>query len=248
MRLSKIPMPLLIAALVATTVVVIHLQLTVVPVPVVADGNYTGTLVAGSPYLWRGAASEIGITSNATIRMTYMPVGHVVYLSGPLSNASLGPDRWLIYANCRGPILVEKVTSPGGATRYYVFKLVNVSKVNGLSVFVPQPFDATELLNQKEINATRVYTGASEVWRIVRVYTNGTHILLDYAPLNQTSTRGTFVHQLPPAMNGTAFRITSRGYGVSYTVNNVSVSVYVMPYQHIVIVPINNARVSITVK
>ena len=263
MQLTKIPMPLLIAALVATTAVVIYLQLTVVPVPAVADPNYTVTLVKGSPYLWRGAASEINITSNATIRLAYMPVAHVVYVNGPLTNTSLGGGKWLIHTcelvpsltmSTSGsavlvcePLLVEKTTRPGGDTYYFVFKLVNTTKVNGLSVLVPQPFDVADTLSKKAINAIRAHTGASEAWRIVRVYTNGTHITLDYAKLNETRVYGSFIYPLS-AIETTSIKITSSGYGVSYKVNATTVSAYLMPYQHIVIVPNATARVTIVVK
>ncbi len=246
MWLSKIPMPLLIAAFVATTAVVIFLNLTVVSVPVVADPNFTGTLVKGSPYLWRGAASEITVASNASIKLTHMPVFHVVYVNGPLSNASLGGNRWLIFLNGGRPILVERVTTPNGNTRQYLLKLVNVSKVNGLTVLVPQTFGASEVLTTNEVQAIRAYTGDIGL-RVVNIYTNGTHIMLDVAPHNTTTTT-THHFRLPPAVNTTSAKITSSGHGVSYKVGNTTVTAYIMPYQHIVIVPSANARVTISAK
>jgi hypothetical protein len=248
MRLSKIPVPLLIAALVATTAVVIYLQLSVVPVPVVADPNFTSTLVAGTPYLWRGAASEITISSNTTIKVTYMPVAHVIYVNGPLSNASLGSGRWLIYLTGGRPILVEKLAISADATDYFAFKLVNVTKVGGLSVLVPQTFDVADILSENEANAVSANTGAGSVWRVVRIYTNGTHISLDYAGQYNTSVQGTLVYSLPPAVDVTSTKITSSGYGVSYIVNSTTVSAYLMPYQHIVIIPKANAEVTIVAK
>jgi hypothetical protein len=243
MALSKIPMPLLIAAFVATTAVVIYLRLTVVSVPVVADPNFTGTLIKGSPYLWRGAASEINVVSNATIKLAHMPVFHVVYINGPLSNASLGAGRWLIYLSGGRPILVERVATPNGNTYQYLLKLVNVSKVNGLTVLVPQTFGASETLTAAEAQAISTHTGAVG-WRVVNIYTNGTHIMLDVAPHN-SNTGSTHYFRLPPAVATTSAKITSSGYGVSYKVGNITVSAYIMPYQHIVIVP--NATASLHV-
>ncbi len=247
MRFSKIPLPMLLAALVATTAVVVYLQLSVVSVPVVADPNFTTTLVAGTPYLWRGAASEFTIASNATIQLTYMPVAHVIYLNGPLGNASLS-GAWLIYLRGGRPLLVEKIVKPDGTSDYFVFKLVNVTKVGGLSVLVPQKFDVTDTLTNREFNAISTYTGAGGVWRVVNIYTNGTHIALDVSDQYNTSVQGTFYYRLPPAVDTTSTKITSSGYGVSYVVNSTTVSAYLMPYQHIVIIPKANARVTIVAK
>jgi len=245
MRLSKIPVPLLIAALVATTAVVVYLQLSIVPAPPVADPNFTGTLVKGSPYLWRASASEIIISSNATLKVTYMPLFHVIYINGPLSNASLGENKWMIYYGNKA-ILVERVTTPDGTTYQYLLKLVNVSKVNGLTVLVPQTFSAYETLTD-EAKVIQAITGRIGL-RVVNVYTNGTHIALDVAAHNSTTVLGTHYFRLPPAIETTSTRITSSGYGVSYKVGDVTVSAYVMPYQFIVIVPNATARVTITVK
>ncbi len=246
MRLTKIPLPLLIAALVVTTAVVIHLQLTVVSAPPVVDSNFTGTLVKGSPYLWRGAASEISITSNATIQVTYMPVAHVVYLNGPFGNVSFGRGIWMIYLT--RPLLIEKVAKPDGTACYFVFRLVNVSKVNGLTVLVPEKFRVDDTLTHNEFTAITAYTGANRVCRVVNIYTNGTHIMLDVAPHNSTSYTTTHHFKLPPAVATTSTKITSTGYGVSYKVGNITVSAYVMPYQHVVIIPNATARVTITVR
>jgi len=246
MQLTKIPMPLIIAAFVATTSVVILLQLTVVPAPPVADANFTGTLVKGSPYLWRGAASEISISSNATLKLTHMPLFHVIYINGPLSNASLGDNRWMIYLRCR-TILVERVTTPDGTTHQYLLKLVNASKVNGLTVLVPQTFGVSETITDDEARAIQAITGRIGL-RVVNVYTNGTHIALNVAPHNSTTGPTTHYFRLPPALETTSTRITSSGYGVSYKVNATTVTAYLMPYLHIVIVPNATARVAIVVK
>ncbi len=248
MRLSKIPLPLLIAALVATTAVVVYLQLSVVQAPVVADGNFSTTLVAGTPYLWRGTASEISISSNATIKVAYMPVGHVVYINGPLGNSSLGADKWLIYLRGGRPLLVERVSYPNGYSAHHVFKLVNVSKVGSLTVFVPNAFDLSDTLTDREYNAMLANGVGSSVYRVVQVTTNGTHIELRLGNARDANINHTVFVRLPPASEVTFTRITSSGYGVSYVVNSTTVSAYLMPYHHIVITPNANARVVITVR
>jgi hypothetical protein len=227
----------------------ILLNLTVVPVPaVVEDRNFTGVLVKGSPYLFRAAASEITITANATIKVTYMPLFRVVYLNGPFSNASLGEGRWMIYTNCKRVMLLERLSTANGPV-YYLVKLINVTKYNGLTVLALKTFDMHECVCQSEAQAIKAFAGANTVYRVVDIYTNGTHIMLDVAPLNNTTSgRVTHYFKLPPAVNTTSFKITSSGYGVSYKVNNVTVSAYVMPYQHVVIIPEANVKVSIAAK
>jgi len=248
MRLSKIPIPLLIAALVATTAVVVYLQLSVVSVPVVADPNFTTTLVAGTPYMWRGAASEFDIASNATIKVTYMPMGHVIYLNGPLSNTTLGSGKWLIYLKGGRPLLVEKVTYPNGYSVFYVFKLVNMTKVNGLSVLVPNAFAVTDTLTGNEYTAILSNGANTPMYRVTQITTNGTHIMVQLGDPSLTQVDQTDYFQLPSAVDTTAIKITSSGFGVSYVVNGTTVSAYVMPYTHIVIVPHASAKVVITVK
>jgi hypothetical protein len=248
MQLSKIPVPLLIAALVATTAVVIYLQLSVVSVPVVADPNFTTTLIAGTPYMWRGAGSEFTIASNASIKLTYMPVAHVIYINGPLGNASLGGNAWLVYLKGGRPLLVEKLVKPDGIPGFFVFKLVNATKVGGLSVLVPQKFDVSDTLSTDEFTAILEHTGVEVVWRVVNIYTNGTHLALDISDQYNTVVQGTVFYTLPPAVDTTSTKITSSGYGVSYIVNATTVSAYLMPYQHVVIVPKANARVTITAR
>mgnify|MGYP000016906544 CR=1 FL=1 len=247
MQLSKIPVPLLIAAVVATTAVVIYLQLTVVSVPVVADANFTTNLVAGSPYLWRGAAAEITVTSNATVKLSHMPVFHVVHANGPIGNVSLGGGKWMVRFRCRG-LLVERVTVPGGGTYQYLIKLVNVSVVDGLTVYVPRPFTPTETIPEDEADAIGTITGIRGGLRVVNIHTNGTHIAIDVLPHNSTSSPATHYYRLPPPVATTNARITSRGFGVSYTIGSTTVSAYIMPYHHIVIVPNATARVTIAAR
>ncbi len=248
MSLNKLPVPLLIAALVATTAVVIYLQLTVVHAPVVADPNFTTTLVNGTPYLWRGAGSEISITSNATIKLTYMPIAHVVYVNGPLSNASLGDGRWLVYLKGGRPLLVTQMIGAGGTPAVFVFKLINMTKANELSVLVPQQFDVGDTLTQNEVGAINTFTRVTGPWRVVNIYTNGTHIGIDYANHTSATVVGTVFYKLPPAVETTSTSIPSSGYGVSYIYNGTTLSAYLLPYQYIVIVPKASAKVTITVK
>ena len=243
MRLGKIPMALLIAAVVSVTAVTVYLYISVIPIPVVADPNFTGTLVAGSPYLWRGAASTIQISSNATIQLSHMPVGYVLYANGPITNVTLGDRVWLIYLNGGRPLLVMFI---GG---YFVaFRLVNVSKVNGISVLVPRSFNLTDVLTNDEDYAISQFTNYPSPYRVTNVIANNTYIIVDIAFPRSASNYKSLYLKLPTPVSVTTATYNIAGYGVSYRVNGTTVSMYVAPYEHFVITPLYNARVTIVVK
>jgi len=243
MRLGKIPIALIIAAAVSFTAVTIYLYISVLPIPIVADPNFTGTLVAGSPYLWRGAASTFEISSNATIELTYMPVGYVIDVNGPLRNVTLGQGAWLIYLNGGRPLLVMVYNG------YLVaFKLVNMSKVNGVSVLVPQVFGMSDYLTYNEINAIEIYTGYAGVDRVTNVVANNTYITLELSLAQYTQVDTDIYLKLPTPVSVTSATYNVAGYGVSYKVNDTTVSMYVEPYEHFVITPLYNAQVTIVVK
>jgi hypothetical protein len=243
MRLGKVPMALIIAAAVSFTAVTVYLYISVIPIPVVADSNFTGTLVAGSAYLWRGSASTFEFSSNATIQLTYAPVGYVVSVNGPLSNITLGKGAWLIYLNGGRPLLVMYFDA------YLVaFKLVPVSSTNGVTVLVPQPFDMGDYLTDNELNAIETYTGVMSAYRVTNVVANNTYITLEFS-LSQYSHVYTYYDlQLPTPVSVTSATYHGTGYGVSYKVGNATVSAYVAPYEHFVITPLYNAQVTILVK
>jgi len=243
MRLSKIPVALVIAAMVSVTAVTIYLYLSLVPVPVVADPNFTGTLVAGSPYLWRGAASTIEISSNATIGVTYMPVGYVVAVNGPLTNATLGRGVWLVYLSGGRPLLVIM-------TNYtlYAFRLVDAFNVNGITVLVPQTFSATDYLTYQESEAIAAFTNILGAYRVTDVETNGTHIILQLSDSSDNSVWGYLYFRLPTPALVTTANYNFAGYGISHVVNGTTVSMYVEPYEYFVITPQYNAQVTIVAK
>jgi len=177
-----------------------------------------------------------------------MPIAHVIYLNGPLGNATLGDGKWLIYLKGGRPLLVERMPVPVEMTNLFVFRLVNVTKVNGLSVLVPQPFDVGDILTTSEEDAIKIYTNGTSPWRVVNINANATHIGIGYAYTNYNSVQGTIYYALPPAVGITSTKITSSGSGVSYVVNSTTVSAYLMPYEHFVIVPKASAKVTIVAK
>jgi len=243
----RIPIPFVMALIIATVAVTVYLYLTVIPVPAVADPNYTATLVAGSPYMWRGSAGSITFESNATIELTYRPLPYVVHLNGMPGNVSITKDVWIIYFKARGyPILY--VRDKGVTDWPLLFKLVNVTKIGDITVYVPRLFDLSETLTYAERDGIISVTGSSSVpLRVLDVSANSTHLIVHAAGDTYTTTYNFYV-QLPSPTVGTSMRTAFKGIGFTYMIGDVTYSGYAMPYVYFVITPQANAQVKIYVK
>ena len=244
----RIPIPFVMALIIATVAVTVYLYLTVIPVPAVADPNYTATLVAGSPYMWRGSAGSITFESNATIELTYRPLSYVIYLNGMPGNVSITKNLWIFYFKARGyPILY--VIDNGVAGPYpLLFKLVNITKIGDITVYVPRLFDLSETLTYAERDGIISVTGSSSVpLRVLDVSANSTHLIVHAAGDTYTTTYNFYV-QLPSPTVGTSMRTAFKGIGFTYMIGDVTYSGYAMPYVYFVITPQANAQVKIYVK
>jgi len=238
----RLPLPFILAVIVVATAVTIYLYITVVSVPAVADGNFTGTLVAGSNYLWRGSAGQIHFVSNATIALTYYPFGYVVHLNGLPGNVTLDANTKIFKFTTRSYLILYlyRLNTP------LLVKLVNVTKVNGISVFVPQLFAVSETLTPQERSALYAATGYGLHYRVVNVNTNGTHLIFAIAPDGSTSISNRYV-ALPTPIIGTDIMTSFSGIGFSYIIDE-TYSGYAMPYVYFVIIPQSNAQVRIYVR
>jgi len=239
----RLPLPFVLAVIVVATAVTIYLYITVVSVPVVADGNFTGTLVAGSNYLWRGSAGQIHFVSNATIALTYYPFGYVVHLNGVPGNVTLDENTKIFKFPTRSYLILYlyRLNTP------FLIKLVNATKINGISVFVPQMFGTTETLTPAERSALTASTGFLGHYRLVNVNTNGTHLIFAIAPDGGTSISNRYV-ALPTPIIGTDIMTSFSGIGFSYIISSETYSGYAMPYVYFVIRPQSNAQVRIYVR
>ena len=239
----RLPLPFVLAVIVVATAVTIYLYITVVSVPVVADGNFTGTLVAGSNYLWRGSAGQIHFVSNATIALTYYPFGYVVHLNGVPGNVTLDENTKIFKFPTRSYLILYlyRLNTP------FLIKLVNATKINGISVFVPQMFGTTETLTPAERSALTASTGLLGHYRLVNVNTNGTHLIFAIAPDGGTSISNRYV-ALPTPIIGTDIMTSFSGIGFSYIISSETYSGYAMPYVYFVIRPQSNAQVRIYVR
>jgi hypothetical protein len=239
----RVPAPFLLAVVVATAAVTIYLHLTVISVPAVGDGNFTGTLVAGSHYLWRGSAGTIDFESNETIGLTYYVFGYVVHLNGEPGNVTVNSNVRIFYFASRGyPILYVYNAE---AYRAFLFKLINAATIGGITVYVPQTFDQFETLTYAERDSIGVATGNYNPYRVVSVSTNGTHLIVFSAYSTSGYTTETDYLRLPSPTMGTNIRTTFNGIGFSYIIGSQTYSGYAMPYVYFVITPQANTQVRI---
>ncbi|MFZ8809325.1 MAG: hypothetical protein ACO2PN_14625 [Pyrobaculum sp.] len=238
----RMPIPFALAVVVATVAVTVYLYLTVISVPAVGDGNFTSTLVAGSHYLWRGSAGLIEFESNSTIELTYTSLPYVVHLNCMPGNVTINSNTMIFKLATRSyPILYIYDPYLGPV----LFKLVNITKIGDISVFVPQTFALTETLTSTERSALTARTGYGVHYRVVDVYTNGTHLILFMAyDTSSTPTLHGYI-RFPSATMGTFIRTSFTGIGFSYMLDGTPCSGYAMPYTYFLIKPQANTRVVI---
>lgn len=89
--MQRIPIPLVLAALVITAAVVVYLNISVNPLQITADGNATVALASGG-YIWKTSGGKVEITSNASL---------VIYAYDPPLLAIYAPNGTssLVYLN-----------------------------------------------------------------------------------------------------------------------------------------------------
>lgn len=154
--MRKIPIPLILAAIVATTAVTVILSLQVSSIPIVADPNFTGPIPAGNVALWKAAGfSQATFTPNASITVYGAPgvSGVVVYAPQGLPvNATLGRSVSGSFATVAivriryGTYIVTNLVGADNYNYYLVYKLVPTT-VSGLYT--------VDRVNTTEVNAVR---------------------------------------------------------------------------------------------
>jgi hypothetical protein len=259
MRISKLPIPLIIAAAALTGVAVIYVYLTAPPMPIHTDPNFTSPLFSNMVYLWRGAAFQYVLSADRTISVAYGPAYPLIYTTGPLTNITLGQQRYIVYPFGERPLYVERrmlMTQTGGTQRftyYLVYKLEDVtppnSSIPNLYMWLPKTFGPTEFLSQREVRAIEVVAGAVvSRYRVLNVVVNGTHIIYRIA----TVTRDYYMEfdvfdTLSSPISGTTIRVDNRPSSHAYTINDTTYSAMTLPYLFFSIVPTETTRVVIYV-
>jgi hypothetical protein len=257
MRISKLPIPLLVAAAALTGVAVIYVYLTAPPMPIHTDPNFTSPLFVGGVYLWRGAAFQYLLSADKIISVSHAPGYHLIYTNGPLTNITIGDRIWIVYLRGGRPLYVEKRWidwyPPDGRSGYWylVYKIEDVTPPNctipDLTMWLPQTFGPTEYLSQNEMDAImRILGNPWAVARVLAVEVNGTHIIYrtgyPYIDLQQQ-----LFARLSSPTTGTTIRVTNRPFGSSYTVNGTTFSATALPYQFFSISPSETTRLVIYV-
>jgi len=247
MRLTKLPIPLLIAAAALTGVVYIYVYLTAPPMPIHTDPNFSQPLLPGVTYLWRGAAFQYVFSADNQISMAYGAPYHLIYLYGPLYNISLGGGKiFIIFGADIRPLYVFKTTvsTESGYTgeACLIFKLKDVTPQNStianLTLYLPVPFDQNDVLTKKEDNAVYYLTGTC-IWmdRVIQILANSTHIIFQTAYADSPILTWRLVMALQPLAPGKTIRVTNQPVSGSYVVGDKTFAVMALPYLHFAITP-----------
>jgi len=257
MRITKLPIPLLIAAAALTSVAVIYVYLTAPPMPIHTDPNFSQPLFAGVTYLWRGAAFQYIFSADSQILVTYGAPYHLVYLFGPLYNITLAGKIAIIYGAGIRPLYVVKhdLVSENGAYPFtgacLVFKLKDVtpqnSTVGNLTLYLPEMFDLSDALTNKEDLTLYNFAGCSSRFRVVQMQVNGTHILFQTAYTTSSALAWKLVMRLEPLASGKTIRATNQPLSGSYVVGSATYSVMALPYLHFAIKPQDTTTLTIYV-
>jgi len=254
MRITKLPIPLLLAAAALTSVVYIYVYLKAPPMPIHTDPNFTTPLFAGGVYLWRGAAFEYIFSADEVISISYMPPYHLVYLSGPLYNISIGDNVRIVYLAGGRPIyLVRHHVYDSAANNWgyawLAFKFVDVTPSNlstpNLTMWLPQAFGASETLSQEEYDVIHSLVGY--FFRAVGVEVNGTHVIFRVNAPTYQGIEGRLVGKLSSPVSGKTIKVTNNPISTAYFVNGTTFTAIALPYQYFAITPSGTTTLTIYV-
>jgi hypothetical protein len=259
MRITKFPIPLLVAAAALTSVAVIYVYLMAPPMPIHTDPNFTSPLFAGGVYMWRGAAFEYLLSADNVISVSYMPPYHLIYLTGPLVNITIGDKIWIIHVFGERPLYVvkQRAYDPygfggvyGEKDMYFVFKLREVTPPNltisNLTLWLPTTFTLGDTLSDKEYRA--VLARVPSAFRVTSVVVNGTHVIFKGAQLNFGGAEYTFPARLPSPTSGRTIRVTNNPISSSYTAGGYAFTAMALPYLHFAIMPTDTTTLVVYVR
>jgi hypothetical protein len=256
MRITKLPIPLLIAAAAITSVAYIYVYLTAPPMPIHTDPNFTSPLYAGGTYMWRGAAYQYLFSADQTIYLTNGTPYHFIYLNGPLHNISLASKVFIIYGTRIRPLYIHKQTLimelHGTTTEVcLVYRLTDVTpediEIGNFTLYLPRTFSPSEVLTLDEDRVVSSFGSCLTRRRVLDISVNGTHIIYRTMYMDTASGDMRFVQRLPPSVVGRTIRITNRPLSGSYIVGGRTYTVIALPYLHFAIVPSDTTTLTIYV-
>jgi ribosomal protein S8E len=258
MRITKLPIPLLIAAAALTSVAVIYVYLTAPPMPIHTDPNFTQPLYVGGVYLWRGAAFEYIFSADNTITLSSGAPYHLIYLFGPLYNISLGSGKvFIIYGAGIRPLYVVKHTVESEDGYRYndhclVFKLKEVTPQNmtiaNLTLYLPEVFDINDVLTNKEDSVVYNFGNCLSRGRVIYIQANGTHIKFQFAYTHSPILTWRGLIKLDHITTGKTIRVTNKPLSGTYIVGGTTFTVMALPYLHFAIVPQDTTTLTVYVR
>jgi hypothetical protein len=258
MRITKLPIPLLMAAAALTSLVMIYVYYAAPPMPIHTDPNFTQPLYAGGTYMWCGAAYDYVFSADGVISLTYKPPHYLLTTNGPLGNFSIGDNIWVIYVFGERPLMIVRhyVWAPWGGYpgswgyEYLVFKLVDVTPPNlsnpYLTVWLPTTFELNELLSKKEYEAAKARVGPF-IKRVVGIQVNGTHMIFRVSYPDSGDYEARLSAPLPNPIFGKTIRVTNKPLTASYKINGTSFTAIALPYNCFSITPQNTTTLVIYV-
>jgi hypothetical protein len=259
MRITKLPIPLLIAAAALTSVVVIYVYLTAPPMPIHTDRNFTQPLYGGVTYLWRGAAFEYIFSADTTITVANETAYHLIYLFGPLYNISIAGKVFILYGAGIRPLYVYKlpgnVPFEGGVSLSpvcFVFKLEDITPGNmsiaNLTLYLPRVFGENEFLTSNEDSAIDKIAGYCSKWRVISMASNGTHIIYRVRYTTSASGDRRYLIKLSAPVTGKTIRVLNQPLRGVYVVGDVTYPVMALPYLYFAITPSETTTLTIYVR
>ncbi|MEM4732139.1 MAG: hypothetical protein QXO48_03235 [Desulfurococcaceae archaeon] len=237
--MRKIPIPLLLAALVSVTAVVITLKVTVVPIPLYVDPNFTGPIPAGNAVYWKGAFSEALFAANTTVDHRYFYGAAIaVYAPHGIPNATV--IRGSPYRNLGDIIQFINLTSGVYLVSYYPGGFQFVVRLMPTSVdgfYIGQALTPDEIKVVDRINPNAIYTLAG----------GGYDATSDRFFVTYRDAAGyTYTAYMPTSGQGTGQIFNIQGYDISLNVDGKPI---VVRYAAgVAIIPSSNTQVTIYVR
>ncbi|MEM0479051.1 MAG: hypothetical protein QXS16_01875 [Pyrobaculum sp.] len=236
--MRRIPIPLLVAALVSVTAVVITLKITMVPIPVYADPNFTGPIPAGNAAYWKGAFTDALFRANKTVSYKFFyGAAIVVYAPHGIPNATIVRSThaknlgdFIQFINLTSDVYLVTYY-PGG---YYMTVKLVPTRVEGF--YVGQALSPREIKVVDKINPNAIYTLDGSGYDA----TND-KFFVTY----QDAAGYTYSVYMPTAGQGTGEVFTIKGYDVS--LNVYGKPIVVRYATGVAIIPSSNTQVTIYV-
>lgn len=237
--MRRIPIPLLVAALVSVTAVVVTLKVAVVPIPLYVDPNFTGPIPKGNAAYWKGAFTEAQFSANATVNYKYFYGAAIaVYAPHGIPNATIVRDSHV--DNIGDFIQFINLTSGVYLVTYYpggYYMVVKLVPTTTKGFYIGQALTTSELQVTQNINSNARYTLTG----------SGYDATSDRFFVTFLSSTGyTNSIYMPTANQGTGNAFTIKGYDVSLNVNGKPI---VVRYATgVAVIPSSNTKVTIYVK